>query len=189
MSKSWKPGPTILGALLGMGLIAAALAVIVPQRNRVQKDAEARASMRTLVNALNVYVQDHGDYPNSLRKLSGVDIRMPEGYNLDRPTVKSSYVYIFAGSCLSGLRSGHFKHDWDSEKYWVLSTAASGVSSGRITENVERPDASFKYETVRASSSLHLSAFMDGRIQVAPLNNEFSNQCLAYNSGSRRSNP
>jgi type II secretory pathway pseudopilin PulG len=189
MSNSWKPGPTILGALLGMGLIAAALAYIVPQRDRVQKDAEARASMRTLVNALNVYVEPHGDYPNSLRKLSGVDIRMPKGYNLDRPTTKSSYVYIFAGSCLNGLRSGHFKHDWDPEQYWVLSTAASGVSSGMITQNLESPDARFEYQTVRTSSSLHLSAFMDGRIQPAPLNNEFSNQCLAYNSGSRRSNP
>ena len=189
MSKTWKPGPTILGALLGMGLIAAALAFVMPRRNEVQAEANARDGMRAVVNALNVYVENYGEYPKSLKKLKDVDTRVPAGFVLKNPTARGSYVYAFSGSCLEGARSGTFKYEWDPAKYWVISTAGRDLYQEGPQVAVDRPDAVFNYETTMVPGKKYLSAYMDGRIEHSPVFNNFMLQCSAYNGGARKIQP
>lgn len=189
MSKSWKPGPTILGALLGMGLIAAALAFVMPRRNEVQAEAAARDGMRAVVNALNVYVENYGEYPKSLKKLKDVDTRVPAGFVLKDPTARGSYVYAFSGSCLEGAQSGTFKYEWDPAKYWVISTAGRDLYQEGPAFKIEAPDAIFRYEQREVPGRKFLSAFMDGRVEHTPFHNNFISQCSAYNSGARKEQP
>lgn len=189
MSKSWKPGPTILGALLGMGLIAAALAFVMPRRNEVQAEANARDGMRAVVNALNVYVENYGNYPKSLKKLKGVDIDVPAGFVPSKPNARGNYVYIFSASCLEGSQNGTFKYEWDPAKYWLISTAGRDIYQDGGEVVIDRPDAHFVYSPIKVQTRRYLSAFADGSVRHAEDNNNFVAQCRAYNSGSRKVMP